>query len=224
MNCLEFRRGILANPRQLDEAARAHALECADCREFLDTQRELDADLFAAMQVAPPDGLPDRILVARGLRPGRRRWLWGMAATVLLAAGITAPWRRLLSSDPQGREAIAHVAQEPQSFSTVAAVPVDFLPAVLSEQGVKLSRAVGQVTYERICPFAGRVARHLVVRTSEGPVTLFLARDDPRPRQRAVTQRDGMAAVVIPAAKGTITIVASSLDNALAVERSLLLG
>lgn len=218
MNCLDFRRLILVNPRQPGEAERAHALECAGCGEFLEKQRELDAELFAALQVPPPDGLADRILVARGLR--RRRLALPMAAAVLLTGGLVALWPRIRLEDPLGREAIAHVAQEPQAFTTSHAVLIDFLPALLADQGVKAVRTLGQVTYARVCPMAGRVARHLVVQTAQGPVTIFLLPDDPQARLRAVTQRDGMAAITIPAARGSIAIVAASLDNVLAMEKS----
>ena len=190
-------------------------------RRRLEKEREFDAALFAALQEPPPDGLADRILVARGLRPARRRWAWAIAASVMLAAGVTLLWPRLAPVDPLGREAIAHVAHEPQAFTTAHAVSGDFLPAMLSSQGVKLARSVGQVTYARLCPMAGRVAHHIVVRTAAGPVTLFLFADDEQPRQRAVTQREGMAAVVIPAAKGSITIVAGDMQQALEVEKAL---
>lgn len=191
-------------------------------RRLLDRQREFDAALHAALQVPAPDGLADRILVARGLAPARRRWIWPVAAGLVLAAGAAALWPRLAArEDPLAREAIAHVAHEPQSFTTAHAVPGDFLPAMLSNQGVSLARSVGQVTYARTCPMAGRVAHHLVVRTAQGPVTLFLLAEDPAARTRAVAERDGMAAVVVPAAKGSITIVASDLAQALALEKSL---
>jgi tRNA A37 threonylcarbamoyladenosine synthetase subunit TsaC/SUA5/YrdC len=72
------------------------------------------------------------------------------------------------------------------------------------------------------CPMDGRTARHLVLRTAEGPVTLFLLADDPSHRRRSVTEGNGMAAVTMPAAKGSIAIVATRLDQALRVERSLL--
>jgi hypothetical protein len=221
MNCLDFRRAILVNPRQPDEGARLHALECATCREFLERQREMDAELFAALQVPPPDGLADRILVARGLRPARRGRLWAIAATVLLASGIAFLGRGLWDSDPVGREAIAHVAAEPQSFTTTQAVGNEVLALLLADQGMKALRALGQVTYSQLCPLDGRVARHLVVRTAEGAVTLLLMPDAPAGRSRAVTQRDGMAAITMPAARGSIAIVAATLSQALAVEKSL---
>lgn len=218
MNCLEFRRHILADPRRPGAAERAHAAECAACADFLDKQRDFDAKLFDAMQVAPPDGLADRILVARGLR--KRRWAWPIAASIVLAATLVALWPRL-GADELGREAIAHVAHEPQAFTASYAVPDDALATMLSAQGMNLARAVGRVTYSTLCPVGSYIARHLVVRTAEGPVTLLLMPDDPRARRRAITQADGMAALTIPAARGSIAIVAASLDQALAMEKSL---
>jgi uncharacterized protein DUF3379 len=218
MNCLDFRRCILANPRQPGEQERAHAAECAACADYLERQRELDARIFDALQVAPPDGLADRILVARGLRS--RRWFLPIAATLLLTGSLVSLWPRS-RGDALGREAIEHVAHEPQAFTTSHAVPKDALAALLSDQGVKVVRTVGDVTYSRLCPMAGRVVRHLVVRTAAGPVTLFLMPDDPDARRRAITQGDGMAALTLPAARGTISIVANSVDQALAMEESL---
>ena len=58
MNCLDFRRAIFTNPRQLDEGARAHSLGCAACHDFLEKQREVDAELFAALQVPPFHHVP----------------------------------------------------------------------------------------------------------------------------------------------------------------------
>ncbi len=89
MNCLEFRRLVLVDPRSIGEEARAHASECVACRETLGKQREADDQLFAALQVPVPDGLADRILVARGHRPARRRWTFGIAAAREFSAAAT---------------------------------------------------------------------------------------------------------------------------------------
>ena len=221
MNCIDFRRLVLVDPRQVSEDARAHADECAACREVLERQRESDDRLFAGLQVPVPDGLADRILVARGRAPTNKRWMWAAAATLVLASGIALVGRGLLEKDALGGEAITHVASEQQSFTTIDTVDSGFLPAVLAEQGLKTIVNFGQVTYTRLCPMDGRVARHLVVRTADGPVTLFLMPDDPNARKRLVTERDGMAAVTLPAAKGSIAIVAASLGQALKIERAL---
>ena len=223
MNCLDFRRLILVDPRTLSEDARAHALACAACRDTLEKQREADDRLFGAMQVPVPDGLADRILVTRGHRPERRKFAWAIAATLFLTAGVGLIGRRyLLLPDPLGAEAIDHVAHEPQSFTTIHAVGNDYLPSVLAEQGLKVALALGQVTYTRICPMDGRTARHVVIRTAEGPVTLFLMPDDPNKRRRSVTETGGMAAVTMPASRGSLAIVAASLAQAERVEKSLI--
>lgn len=221
MNCLDFRRLVLVDPRQMSEEARAHALECTACRETLEKQREADDKLFAALQVPVPDGLADRILVQRGHEPSRRRWAWAIAATVLLTTSLGLIGRRFLAIDPLGVEAIEHVAHEPQSFTTIHAIGNDYLPVVLAEQGLSASVALGQVSYARICPMDGRTARHVVIRMAEGPVTLFLMPDDPNKRRRSVTEAGGMAAVTMPAEKGTVAIVATSLAQVTRVERAL---
>jgi len=137
MNCLDFRRLVLATPRIVDAEALAHARECVACREFHERQHELDARLFTALQVPPPDGLADRILVARGLHPRRRRAVWAIAASLVVAVALGVVVRFHLAIDPLGGEAIAHVAEEPQSFTSVNAVGNDYLPAALAEQGLK---------------------------------------------------------------------------------------
>ena len=221
MNCLDFRRLVLVDPRQMNEEARAHAIECAACRETLEKQREADDKLFAALQVPAPDGLADRILVQQGRRPSRRRWAWAVAATFLLTAGLGLIGRRFLAHDRLGDEVIDHVAHEPESFTTIHAVGNDFLPVALAESRLRTVAALGPVSYARICPLDGRTARHLVIRTAEGPVTLFLMPGDPSSRRRSVTEAGGMAAVTMPAAKGSVAIVAASLAQATRVERAL---
>jgi hypothetical protein len=221
MNCIDFRRMVLVDPRNVDEAARAHAAECAACRDVLEKQREADDRLFAGLQVPVPDGLADRILVARGRRKRPPRLAWAMAATLVLAIGVGFIGREFFAKDPLGGEAITHVAGEQQSFTTIDAVDNAFLPAVLAEQGFKAVVALGQVTYTRICPMDGRTARHIVIRTAEGPVTLFLMPDDPNRRRRSLTERDGMTALTMPAGKGSIAIVATTREQALKVERAL---
>ncbi len=92
---------------------------------------------------------------------------------------------------------------------------------VLAEQGLKTVAALGQVTYTRVCPMDGRTARHLVIRTAQGPVTLFLMPDDPKKRRRSSVESGGMAAITLPAAKGSVAIVASTLAQATAIEGDL---
>jgi hypothetical protein len=224
MNCIDFRREALAQPLRLAPAAGEHAASCDSCGPFLDRLRELDADLYQAMCVPVPDGLADRVLVSQGLRARRRPWLWAIAATFVLAFFVALLARPLLTGRELAHEALAHVADEPQSFRLVSSHAPDLLPRELALQGARLARTVGEVTYSTLCPMAPVKARHLVVRTAEGPVTLLLLPDDPVRRGRSVVEQGGMTAISLPASRGSIAIVAPTRAQALAVESSLVLS
>ncbi|MDQ3025774.1 MAG: DUF3379 domain-containing protein [Pseudomonadota bacterium] len=220
MNCLDFRREALAQPLRLADAAQQHADECPGCLAFLERQRSLDADLFDAMRVPAPDGLADRILVAQGIRRRGRPWGWALAATLVLAAGIAWLTQPTFSGRALAGEAIAHVIEEPQSFTATRPVSDD-LASDLAAQGIKVAKALGHVTYVQLCPMGEARARHFVVATEAGPVTLLLIPADTTRRARALMHANGLAAIALPAARGSIAIVAATPEQALTVERSL---
>lgn len=224
MNCLDFRRDVLAQPLKPGEEARSHALDCASCREFLARQRELDEELVQALQVPVPDGLADRVLVAQGIRSGARLWPWAAAASVAIAValGVLAP--PFLAGDALAREAIVHLREEPQSLRLVTAHDPGLLTQALASQGMRLAVTLGQVTYAKLCPMAQGKAHHVVVATAHGPVTLFLLPGDAVARKRTLVESEGATAITIPAARGSIAIVAATREQALAAERALALA
>lgn len=221
MNCLDFRREALAQPLRLVDAAQRHADECPGCRAFLERQRSIDADLFDAMRVPAPDGLADRVLVAQGIRRRPRAWGWALAAGIVLAAGLVTFVAPELAGRALAGEAIAHVTEEPQSFRVAQRHAPETLSTELAVQGVRLARAIGEVTYAQLCPMGDVKARHLVVSTAAGPVTLFLLPDDGTRRNRAIREANGLTAISLPAARGSLAIVAANRASALAVERLL---
>lgn len=221
MNCIDFRREALARPLRLAPDAGAHAAGCESCGPFLERLREQDAELYQLLCVPAPDGLADRILVAQGLRGRKRSWLWGLAATVVLAAFVATLARPLLTGRDLAAEALAHVAHEPQAFRLASAHPHETLPRELALQGMKLARTVGVVTYSTLCPMDPVKARHLVIATADGPVTLLLLPEDPVRRGRSVVDGHGMTAITLPAARGSLAIVARTRAQALAFESSL---
>lgn len=224
MNCIDFRREALAQPLRLAGAAGDHAAGCESCGPFLARLRELDAELHQVMSVPAPDGLADRILVARGTRRGRAPWAWAIAATILLAAGLAFLFPSTLYGRALAGEAIAHVIHEPQSFRLVSEHSAGMLASELGSQGVRVARELGRVTYATLCPTSAGKAQHLVVSTSAGPVTLLLFPGDKTTRRRALVESDGYAAVSLPASRGSIAIVAASREQVLAFENALIVS
>lgn len=224
MNCLDFRRDALAQPLRLGDEAQAHSQSCPGCAEFLERQRHLDAELFEAMRVPVPDGLADRIVLAHGIRRRRQSWLWAAAASLVVAIGAALVAPPYLAGSALAHEAIAHVAEEPQALRLVAQYSPDLLPGELATQGVRLAADIGRVTYSILCPMRSGSARHMVVATADGPVTLLLMPKDTRQVRRTVTDADGMSAITLPTARGSLAIVAANRQLALAVERLLILA
>jgi hypothetical protein len=224
MNCIDFRRDALAHPLGLRDDCLTHAQECPACRAFLERTRELDAQLFDALNVPAPDGLADRILVAHGIRRRGTPWLWGLAAVLVMAVALGIVARPTLEGRSLASEAIAHVQEEPQAFTLVSRHDPELLARDLGSQGIRLARSLGEVTFTMLCPLSAGKANHIVVATPAGPVTLLLLPTDATRRSRAVIEADGVTAIALPAARGSIAIVAATREQALAVERSLILA
>lgn len=174
MNCLEFHRAKLADPRRLTPEAKAHAAQCAACGAFAAGVDETERELERVTAVAVPDGLADRVLLrVQGRRPAWRAW--ALAASVLLAVALGAG---ALLYEPAraghlALDAIEHVAMEPASLTTVHRDPRD-LDELIRLTGGKLKQPLGDVRYVKLCPVEDGTGWHIVFETPEGLATLFI--------------------------------------------------
>lgn len=221
MNCIDFRRTAGAGPRGLASEAVVHAAQCAACRALLYRQRELDVRLEEALRVPVPEGLAERVLVARSSGRPRLRPTWAVAAGIVLAAALAWAVPPLFAGHGLAGEALAHVHEEPQSFRIRMNPPTGLLATDLAAQGLRLAADVGEVTYATLCPMATGTARHLVISTPEGPVTLLLLPRDGERRARSQREQEGFTAIAVAAPRGSVAIVAATARQALAVERLL---
>jgi hypothetical protein len=129
MNCLAFRRLLLASPRERTHAQQAHLERCEDCARLASGLSALDRKIARAMRLPVPDGLADRILLPR---LAVRRWHYGAAAAALLAAiALVVMLPGLLDSDEPALAADAVGLAHP----AVAAISmvVEQEPALLKE-------------------------------------------------------------------------------------------
>ncbi|MGH8629506.1 MAG: DUF3379 family protein [Burkholderiales bacterium] len=213
MNCLEFRREKLADPRRLSPEAQAHAARCPACaafaREVDQTERELDRALLTPM----PEGLADRILLrTRGGQPSRRRW--AIAAGVVLASALGFKYFKdsAKPSDQYARLAIEHVVMEPESLTAVRNANPEALQAVLQNFGGSLKEPLGNVRYIRLCPVEEGFGWHLVFETPEGLATLILV-PGKQLRGLETASSGGWSALVRPARGGYYAIVTASVAS-----------
>jgi uncharacterized protein DUF3379 len=216
MNCLEYRRWKLSDPRRLAEDARTHERECAQCAEFAREVDAADVSIAEALAVRVPEGLAERVLLRR--RPARRRWMpWALAAGVAIAlTTVLHPFK----SDPSrhyARLAIEHVVMEPESLTTERGDPA-MVQAALRSFGGTLKEPIGRIRYVRLCPVEEGTGWHIVFETPEGLATLILV-PDRHIGSAAVADAAGWDALVQPSRRGYYAVVTASRAGTVAADR-----
>lgn len=219
MNCLEFRREKLADPRRLSPEAMAHMDECAACRGFAAEIDDNEARLAAALAVPVPEGLTERIILRRktGTRSSPR--LWAMAAAVLLTLTFGfRQWRDFPAQD-YARLAIEHVMHEPESFTTTRLADPQLFRTVMHHFGGELQAPLGKVRYMKLCPVPGGTGWHIVFETDDGQLaTLILI---PARRMQAQSERatvGGWNALARPGGQGYYAVITQSPETLVRVD------
>lgn len=180
MNCLEFRRLKLADPRRMSEEGQTHASECPACLVFARGVDESEAALDRALAVPVPEGLPERILLRRGGRRRTGRWAYALAAGLVLTvtAGVFVATQEPDSAN-RARIAIEHVLEEPQSLTSFHNADPERLAAIVREFGGTLREPLGRVRYIKLCPVEQGSGWHIVFEVPQGLATLILVPDQP---------------------------------------------
>ncbi|OGA17613.1 MAG: hypothetical protein A3I63_03655 [Betaproteobacteria bacterium RIFCSPLOWO2_02_FULL_66_14] len=209
MNCLEFRRLKLADPRRLPPDAGKHAAGCAACDAFAREVDETEAALDLALTAPVPEGLEDRIIFrSRHLRPAWRAW--ALAASVALGVGLGwIAWNAQSPSGQYARLAIEHVVLEPESLTTLRNAGPEAFQAVLRELGATLNESLGTVRYVRLCPVEDGFGWHVVFDTPHGLATLIFVPGKAL-RGRETASMSGWNALAQPTRSGYYAIVTAS--------------
>ena len=221
MNCLEFHREKLADPRRLSAEAQAHAQACANCAAFACSVDESDERLEEAVASPVPDGLADRIILRS--RTKNRAWrAWALAASVVLAVTVAFSFVRgsKNAADQYARLAIEHVMMEPESLTTVRNADPPALRTIVQEFGGTLKAPPGTIRYIRLCPVEDGTGWHIVFETPEGLATLILVPEKPL-RATQSASAGGWNAMARPAGRGYYAIVTASAAATSRFERTV---
>ena len=185
MECLEFRRQADADRQHLGSEALQHAAACRRCAGYL---------------VAPRRG-GDAIVVLE-----RRRWT-ALAASIIGGVLIgTLLWvggpRNSLTHD-----LLKHLDHEPEALVATKRLEEEaVLGRVLARGGIRLRPDAPLVSYASSCHFRGHTVPHLVVQTTDGPVTVMVLRNE-GPASPASFVARGHAGRIVPAGPGSIAVV-----------------
>jgi hypothetical protein len=209
MKCREAQFAIGANPAGVNPALAGHLAGCAPCASYLHDMQALDERLRAAMAVPVPatavQPMPFALTSGRALPHFMRPLaLAASVAAVSLIAGllwIGAPRLSLANA------VVAHLADEPGAWASTVPLPETDVSPVLLRAGIRLQDHLAGVTYAHSCWFRGRYVPHLVVRTTDGPVTVIVLLHE-NVRERTEFAEDGYSGALIPAARGSLAVLA----------------
>ncbi len=214
MNCLEFRREKLADPRRLTAEAQAHLSDCAACRGFAAEVDENEARLAEVLDVPVPEGLAERIVLRRKTQTRFSPRLGMLAASLVLTFAFGFQQWRDFSSQDYAKLAIEHVMHEPESFTTVRSADPELFRRVMHTFGGEMQASLGKVRYMKLCPVPEGTGWHIVFETEDGKLaTLILI---PAKRMKADSEQaqvGGWNAVARPGGQGFYAVITDSPDN-----------
>lgn len=229
MNCSEFRRRLLVEPRDPVLAEAAQAGVCEDASLRLAEAIAFEDRIAEAVAVPVPEGLADRILAALPeadagtIVPGRWRprpmqWLAAAAALAVLALGLlwTLPQRVTDPTEALLMASVEHLTHEPYALTRTSRVPPALATRVFAEADVRLDASALELVYLNRCPLGGWRSLHAVIRAAEGPVTAMYV---PHQAVERIDRRVEMVAVrTVPLGDGALVLLAESNQDFDAVE------
>jgi hypothetical protein len=207
MNCLDYRRALLAGEGESD-AMRVHRLQCAGCAAESREHAAFEEALRAGLEVPVPQGFAARMVSARAA--GRRKFL-AAAASVLAAAGAGG-YYFLARQDALALAGIDFVMKEEANSIMMGAIARSEAESALAGTlPIKRLERIGQVKHIRPCPFNGQTAIHVVLVVPQGKVTLLVMANSSVRRARHA-EKEGLHAAVVGMKRGSVGVIGADLD------------
>jgi hypothetical protein len=216
MDCANYRRSMMVDPRDRDPALSEHRAACHDCNLYTQRLLRFESRLERALGVSVP-AQGESAAKAAAARPARYRGGWAdrrdwadrggwkarkgwlaMAASVLVALVVAGGLWLSVPRSSLAAAVVTHMAGEPQAWRrTDVPVPVPTLEEVLRNSKLRLGSGAGIVSYAASCEFRGHRVPHLVVQTASGPVTVMVLVHEQVPKSVQFDEQ-GYRGVIVP--------------------------
>ena len=186
MDDLQFRRSILADPKDRDDAINEAINNDSAKRRFVQEIDSLDDKIAQAMNIPVPDDLYNKLILRQTLashqqQKRKTRVRLAMAASVAFVMGLTVNFMMFSSTYKNlGDYAIAHVHHEASHFSNndSPTVTLASLNDKMSAFKGSFDSTFGTLIFADYCRFDGSKSLHLVFQGKSSPVNVFILPDD----------------------------------------------
>ena len=186
MDDLQFRRSILADPKNRDDDTNASIKNDPAKQRFVQEIDSLDNKIAQAMNIPVPDDLVNKLILRQTLashqqQKRKTRVRLAMAASVAFVMGLTVNFYMFSSTYKNlGDYAIAHVNHEAKHFSNTAE-PTVTLASLNEKMAVfkgSFDSTFGTLIFADYCRFDGSKSLHLVFQGQSSPVNIFILPED----------------------------------------------
>ncbi len=219
MNCLEFRRRLLATPDCQEPDFLGHRHSCPRCAALATRVAATDRRIRTAMVVPAPRGLAPLAVLDVQLRRRRRRRRLGLAAALaLLVLGTVTTIE--LPPPAIGPALVHHMQVDPIDVRAPAPGREWKLSALVAKLGGRLTAPIGNLDHAVYCPIQGKPVGHLVLYGRKGPVTAFLMPHH-SVRQARRLLAGGKDGLIMPDGPGSIAVFGQRGEDLHRYEREL---
>jgi hypothetical protein len=197
-----YRRALLADPHNDGAEMREHRETCAECSAYRERMLNFESRLERALKFELREP-------AARMRPS---W-FALAASVVFALCVAGAVWLAVPRNSLAAAVVAHVVDEPRSWSSRAPVADPKLAAVLADAHMHLSPGAGEVSYASSCEFRGYVVPHLVVQSPAGPATVMVLVHEASASQVQFDEH-GYRGVIVPVpGHGSIALLMRDSDG-----------
>jgi hypothetical protein len=207
MNCSEFRERFDAWPALPDAESGAHAAGCPGCTEYAAAGWRFETALARALRVETPADIRERALAPIVAQVSRRRFVGGLAATLVVAAVAGTTWR-VRSRGSLERELLAYLAEWPAPAVVASSMATTDVNSLLLPAAIEVDAAALRARVAKPCIVRGTDAIHLLLEVDGELVSVIVMPALPI-REPRTMRGNGMQGTIVPGKRGSLAIVAS---------------
>jgi hypothetical protein len=231
MNFSEFRRILGAEPRNQESEFLEARSSDPEFTQAADLAEVFECKLDRALELDTPASLVNDIKAISTTTPARSNKLWqqfAIAAGVLMAVGVTGMvWNMNRGWDSVEDYVVDHFEHDGKKLLVMAEDGRSHdLADILARFGIQMTDDLaGSVDYSRICPTPDGKGVHLVINTSQGPVSVLLMPETPVSDGQDI-HFDGMHARLLSLNTGSAVVIGNDeqeLENIFAKVHAVLM-
>lgn len=223
MDDLEFRRSAYAEPNCQDKDFLDKKNSTIDNIELIDQLQSFDQQITQAINIDPPEGLAERIILNQTLgyhsqNKQRKQAALSMVASVLVVFGLVFSFLQPWSTINLEQEVLTHVYDELDHLIEKQNKDTSHVNRVLSSYGAELKQDIGQVNYLGSCNIASKEGVHIVLSGLKGAVTVMMLPHIKVDMEQTVSDTR-FQGIIIPSGKGSMAIVGEKGESLDQVEK-----